>query len=207
MHRLIATNVEAKAKRTRDKNIRVPSTHTQCIRILCGNCMFVCHWNRIGFAWIAVQSAMCDCALWRRTAKCSKLCSDACTGSERTLCVNIVWWEPKYDSDTHSHFVFEASHGICLHKMHFISFCFVFIQVWMALVVSWYGATGAHCHAHSAWLFVSLARFSAVMLWVPRLISLQVLLYWSFIAIINGHNNMYTLPAHFHLRILNLVRS
>lgn len=80
---------------------------------------------------------------------------------------------------------------------------FRFIQVWMALVVSWYRIVLLkHIVMHIQYDY-PFRSFSCTFLvfWVLLLISFQVLLYWSFIAIINGHHNMYC------KRILNIFFS
>lgn len=82
---------------------------------------------------------------------------------------------------------------------------FRFIQVWMALVVSWYHIVLLkHIVMHIQYDY-PFRSFSCTFLvfWVLLLISFQVLLYWSFIAIINGHHNMYCkhILSHFFRNI------
>lgn len=161
MHRLIATNVATKAKRTRKKSECHRESNAQCnfmrksyVRVSLKSDWFgwAVKWL-VRYAWIAMPVCNVHFAFWQRTTKCSKLCSNACTGSVWTelsmqLCVNIVWCEPKYDSDSYSK-----------HRMEYV--CTKFISFYSSLngtrcqLVS-YSATEAHCHAHSVWLSVSL---------------------------------------------------
>lgn len=109
----------------------------------------------------------------------------------------MMWTE--YDSDTHSH-----SHSHSMHRTEYV--CMNFISFYSSMNGTRFQlvefvcvfATDAHCHTHSVWL--SLSFSCAFCFGCPHLF--QVLLYWSFIAIINGHN-IYC-KRYFHLRILNL---